>query len=108
MGNHIDVVSGKWTAQDAGIGAGVDSYFEYLLKGGILFGLPRLIDMFKGKNINILPDLAAVAPRFKLILFSDVKFSTYILPIIGAPLYIIFFFCYSIFPNFHSYNYYKL
>lgn len=47
VGNHIDVVSGKWTAQDAGIGAGVDSYFEYLLKGGILFGSPRLIDMFK-------------------------------------------------------------
>ena len=48
MGNHIDVLSGKWTAQDAGIGAGVDSYFEYLLKGGILFGLPKLVDMFKG------------------------------------------------------------
>lgn len=49
MGNHIDVLSGKWTAQDAGIGAGVDSYFEYLLKGGILFSLPILVDMFKGK-----------------------------------------------------------
>ncbi|CAH3046550.1 unnamed protein product [Porites evermanni] len=47
VGNHIDVLSGKWTAQDAGIGAGVDSYFEYLLKGGILFGLPKLVDMFK-------------------------------------------------------------
>ena len=51
MGNHIDVMSGKWTAQDSGIGAGVDSYFEYLLKGGILFGIPRLVDMFKGKDI---------------------------------------------------------
>ena len=58
MGNHIDVVSGKWTAQDAGIGAGVDSYFEYLLKGGILFGSPRLIDMFKGNVQNILSVLA--------------------------------------------------
>ena len=51
MGNHIDVMSGKWTAQDSGIGAGVDSYFEYLLKGGILFGIPRLVGMFKGKDI---------------------------------------------------------
>jgi len=50
VGNHINVLNGKWTAQDAGIGAGVDSYFEYLLKGGILFGLPRVIDMFKGNN----------------------------------------------------------
>ena len=50
MGNHIDVLNGKWTAQDAGIGAGVDSYFEYLLKGGILLSLPRLVDMFKGRG----------------------------------------------------------
>ena len=50
VGNHINVLNGQWTAQDAGIGAGVDSYLEYLLKGGILFGLPRLIDMFKGNN----------------------------------------------------------
>jgi mannosidase alpha-like ER degradation enhancer 2 len=42
------VVTGKWTAVDAGIGAGVDSYFEYLLKGGILLGRPNLISMFEG------------------------------------------------------------
>ena len=53
MGNHIDVLSGKWTAQDAGIGAGVDSYLEYLLKGGILLGLPRLVDMFKGDYFSL-------------------------------------------------------
>ncbi|KAK7884738.1 hypothetical protein WMY93_027861 [Mugilogobius chulae] len=32
VGNHIDVVTQKWVAQDAGIGAGVDSYFEYWSK----------------------------------------------------------------------------
>ncbi|XP_031560512.1 ER degradation-enhancing alpha-mannosidase-like protein 2 isoform X2 [Actinia tenebrosa] len=47
VGNHIDVVTGKWTAVDAGIGAGVDSYYEYLLKGGILLGMPKLISMFE-------------------------------------------------------------
>ena len=62
MGNHIDVMSGKWTAQDSGIGAGVDSYFEYLLKGGILFGIPRLVDMFKGKDIflGVIPFLQSL------------------------------------------------
>lgn len=50
MGNHINVINGQWTAQDAGIGAGVDSYFEYLLKGGVLLGSPRLVDMFRGKK----------------------------------------------------------
>ena len=33
VGNHVDVSNGKWTATDAGIGAGVDSYYEYLVKG---------------------------------------------------------------------------
>ncbi|XP_062248617.1 ER degradation-enhancing alpha-mannosidase-like protein 2 [Platichthys flesus] len=46
VGNHIDVLSQKWVAQDAGIGAGVDSYFEYLVKGAILLQDEELLDMF--------------------------------------------------------------
>ncbi|XP_049610237.2 ER degradation-enhancing alpha-mannosidase-like protein 2 isoform X1 [Syngnathus scovelli] len=46
VGNHIDVVSQKWMAQDAGIGAGVDSYFEYLVKGAILLQDKELLHMF--------------------------------------------------------------
>lgn len=48
VGNHIDVQTGKWTAADAGIGAGVDSYFEYLVKGAILLQKPELMNMFQG------------------------------------------------------------
>ena len=33
----IDVMSGEWTHKDSGIGSGVDSYFEYLLKAALLF-----------------------------------------------------------------------
>jgi mannosidase alpha-like ER degradation enhancer 2 len=46
----VDVQSSKWTAEDGGIGPGVDSYFEYLLKGAILFDSPRLLGMFEGKG----------------------------------------------------------
>lgn len=42
-----DVLTGKWTATDAGIGAGVDSYYEYLVKGSILLQRPELMHMFK-------------------------------------------------------------
>ncbi len=49
MGNHLDVLTGKWTATDAGIGAGVDSYYEYLVKGAILLQRPELIRMFRVK-----------------------------------------------------------
>ncbi|XP_010890130.1 ER degradation-enhancing alpha-mannosidase-like protein 2 isoform X2 [Esox lucius] len=46
VGNHIDVISKKWVAQDAGIGAGVDSYFEYLVKGAIMLQDEELLSMF--------------------------------------------------------------
>lgn len=46
FGNHIDVQSGRWTAQDAGIGAGVDSYYEYLVKGSLMLNRPELMHMF--------------------------------------------------------------
>lgn len=78
MGNHIDVLSGKWTAQDAGIGAGVDSYFEYLLKGGILFGLPKLVDMFKGiitmsvRSLNYEVELLETVLRLNQTILSEI------------------------------------
>ncbi|CAL8369989.1 unnamed protein product [Lota lota] len=46
VGNHIDVQSRKWVAQDTGIGAGVDSYLEYLVKGSILLQDQELLNMF--------------------------------------------------------------
>ncbi|XP_076626110.1 ER degradation-enhancing alpha-mannosidase-like protein 2 [Colletes latitarsis] len=46
VGNHVDVLTGYWTAQDSGIGAGVDSYFEYLAKGTLLFQDPLLATIF--------------------------------------------------------------
>ena len=48
VGNHIDVASGDWVALEAGIGGNIDSYYEYLLKGGILFNRPHLLHQFEG------------------------------------------------------------
>ncbi|XP_044152943.1 ER degradation-enhancing alpha-mannosidase-like protein 2 [Bufo gargarizans] len=50
VGNHIDVMTSKWVAQDAGIGAGVDSYFEYLVKGAILLQDEEMMSMFLDYN----------------------------------------------------------
>eukprot|EP00026_Physarum_polycephalum_P005039 Phypoly_transcript_05065.p1 GENE.Phypoly_transcript_05065~~Phypoly_transcript_05065.p1 ORF type:complete len:337 (+),score=28.38 Phypoly_transcript_05065:86-1096(+) len=47
LGNHIDIVSGEWTHKDSGIGSGVDSYFEYLLKAAIFFKDQDYLDIFK-------------------------------------------------------------
>ena len=46
LGNHINVESGQWIATDSGIGAAIDSYFEYLVKGSALLSKPDLMEMF--------------------------------------------------------------
>mmetsp|Transcript_28463 Transcript_28463/g.74790 ORF Transcript_28463/g.74790 Transcript_28463/m.74790 type:complete len:793 (+) Transcript_28463:124-2502(+) len=46
VGETINVTSGAWTRTDAGIGAGIDSYYEYLLKSYILFGDATYLEMF--------------------------------------------------------------
>ena len=45
--------TGQWTATDAGIGAGVDSYFEYLSKAAVLFNRPELMRQFKCKCLAL-------------------------------------------------------
>lgn len=39
LGNAIDVTNTEWIGRMAGIGAGLDSFYEYLLKTYILFGI---------------------------------------------------------------------
>ncbi len=46
LGNHINVENGQWIATDSGIGAAIDSYYEYLVKGSALLGRPELMEMF--------------------------------------------------------------
>lgn len=48
IGNHINTSNGHWTAIDSSIGAGVDSYFEYLVKGAMLLQNPNLMEKFYG------------------------------------------------------------
>jgi Glycosyl hydrolase family 47 len=47
---HADAPScagdGRWTRRDAGIGAGADSYYEYLLKTYLAFGDESYLHMF--------------------------------------------------------------
>ncbi|CAF3168699.1 unnamed protein product [Rotaria socialis] len=46
LGSVIDVNSGEWLGQLSGLGAGIDSFFEYLLKNYILFGDESDLRMF--------------------------------------------------------------
>ncbi|EFC44243.1 predicted protein [Naegleria gruberi] len=47
IGNHINIMNGEWIHRESGIGASIDSYFEYLYKGFILFKDEELLNLFK-------------------------------------------------------------
>ena len=53
VGNHINTNTGVWTATESGIGAGVDSYFEYLVKGYVLFNNRQLLKMWRNLEVPI-------------------------------------------------------
>lgn len=46
MGTILNVHSGDWVRRDSGVGAGIDSYYEYCLKAYILLGDDRYFDRF--------------------------------------------------------------
>ena len=38
VGAHINILDGTWTQRDAGVGSGIDSFYEYIIKSHFLFG----------------------------------------------------------------------
>ena len=46
LGNEIDIQSGEWVNKLSGLGAGMDSFYEYLLKAYIFLGRDEYLDMF--------------------------------------------------------------
>ncbi|XP_023699527.1 ER degradation-enhancing alpha-mannosidase-like protein 3 isoform X2 [Paramormyrops kingsleyae] len=46
VGTTINIHSGEWVRRDSGVGAGVDSYYEYLLKAYILLGDDLFLQRF--------------------------------------------------------------
>jgi mannosidase alpha-like ER degradation enhancer 1 len=47
LGNTFDIEKMAWIVEDAGIGAGIDSFYEYLFKSYILLGEEEYLIMFK-------------------------------------------------------------
>ncbi|XP_071490200.1 ER degradation-enhancing alpha-mannosidase-like protein 3 [Diadema antillarum] len=46
VGTVINIHTGDWVRRESGVGAGIDSYYEYLLKGYILLGEDLYLDRF--------------------------------------------------------------
>lgn len=50
MGTVLNVDSGDWIRRDSGVGAGIDSYYEYCLKAYVLLGESRYLSRFNKVN----------------------------------------------------------
>jgi hypothetical protein len=46
LGKHIHTKTGRWFESASGVGSNADSFYEYLLKGYLLFGERELYKMF--------------------------------------------------------------
>lgn len=46
IGNSFELDSKRWTNDNSGIGSGIDSFYEYLLKSYLYFGRPEFLHMF--------------------------------------------------------------
>ncbi|XP_046881272.1 ER degradation-enhancing alpha-mannosidase-like protein 1 isoform X2 [Hypomesus transpacificus] len=47
LGNVVNIQTGQWVGKQSGLGAGMDSFYEYLLKSYILFGEKEDYRMFQ-------------------------------------------------------------
>lgn len=54
MGTVLNVNSGTWVRRDSGVGAGIDSYYEYCLKAYVLLGQDRYLSRFNKVNTTLI------------------------------------------------------
>eukprot|EP00069_Balaena_mysticetus_P011348 bmy_07083T0 len=52
-GNVVNIQTGHWVGKQSGLGAGLDSFYEYLLKSYILFGEKEDLEMFNAAYKSI-------------------------------------------------------
>ncbi|XP_077386701.1 ER degradation-enhancing alpha-mannosidase-like protein 1 [Festucalex cinctus] len=53
LGNIVNIQTGHWVGKQSGLGAGMDSFYEYLLKSYILFGEREDYAMFQAAYASI-------------------------------------------------------
>jgi mannosidase alpha-like ER degradation enhancer 2 len=62
VGEEIDVETGQWVSTQSHVGGGIDSYYEYLLKGWLLFGDEECREMWRTSVAALNKHLADTAP----------------------------------------------
>ncbi|XDV49228.1 hypothetical protein PO909_018514 [Leuciscus waleckii] len=54
VGTTINIHSGEWVRRDSGVGAGIDSYYEYLMKAYVLLGDDQYLHRFNTHYASIM------------------------------------------------------
>lgn len=62
VGEEINVETGEWVSTQSHVGGGIDSYYEYLLKGWVLFGDEDCRAMWRTSVAALNKHLADAAP----------------------------------------------
>jgi mannosidase alpha-like ER degradation enhancer 2 len=62
VGEEINVETGEWVSAASHVGGGIDSYYEYLLKGWLLFGDQECLAMWRDHKTALHRYLADNAP----------------------------------------------
>ena len=65
LGNTLDVRTGAWKNPAAGIGAGIDSFYEYALKSYLVFGTPELFGIWNASYAAALSHLRVGRVRWR-------------------------------------------
>ena len=60
LGNVLNINSGDWIRRDSGIGAGIDSYYEYVAKAYILLGDETYLSRWNTHYASIMKYLGQV------------------------------------------------
>jgi hypothetical protein len=73
VGTWIDANTGQWLDKDSHVSACIDSYYEYLLKGAILFDDADLMRMWNESKVAVMKHLADEAPSGLWIGHADME-----------------------------------
>ena len=78
LGAHINLRTGAWTQQDAGIGRGVDSFYEYMLKVSSTHDKCKLYSMLQAHLTSHPPYLPACPVLKAHMLFGGARGDEYL------------------------------
>lgn len=66
LGNAVDAVDGSWRTSHAGVGAGVDSYLEYLAKASVALGDDSLWELWEAASAAVRKHLDTPTARLHI------------------------------------------